>query len=102
MRQSFVVILKESKRFLHDGPGLKNNQNIKYLEHELYRDVHLDWELSSEGHEMKNVGVCKVNSFVIELVLGNLNIFHCLSNNVLIHNVGGYFLDQVLVTLLDY
>ena len=55
--------------------------------------MHLDWELSSKGHEMENVGVCKVNSFAIELVLRNLNVLHCLSDYVLVHDVGGYFLN---------
>lgn len=48
---------------------------------------------------MKDISICKVNSFVIELVIGDVHPLDRISDDSLIHDVRGDFLYQILVLL---
>lgn len=48
---------------------------------------------------MKNVGIGKVDSFMVEFVLTDLDVFDGFKDDVLLHYVCGNVLDQVTVTL---
>ena len=62
--------------------------------------MHLSWEFSGQRHQVKDISVCEVYSFIIELILRNLDVLDSLPNYIFIQNVGRYFFHQVLMTLL--
>lgn len=56
-------------------------------------------EFAAEGHEVKNVGIGEIYTFLVELIVGDLHSLDGFSHDSLVHDVRGDLLHKVLVFL---
>ncbi len=62
--------------------------------------MHLDGEAFAQAHQLNHVAVGEVDAFSVELVVRDLQSFHCFLHYVLVHDVGCDLIDDLAIFFL--